>query len=122
MPVQLWRAASQFLPTPSVRRATSGLFQSFSSWIFLPTPSVRRATSSISASNVIGNQFLPTPSVRRATFDRPGCAHLAIISTHALREEGDGSGPRRSGPAQTISTHALREEGDLCRWLKISGC
>ena len=34
-----------------------------------------------------------------------------MISTHALREEGD-SVPRFCPAASPISTHALREEGD----------
>ena len=33
------------------------------------------------------------------------------ISTHALREEGDGP-LHRVGGGRRISTHALREEGD----------
>ena len=64
------------------------------------------------------------------------------ISTHALREEGDGrsvrasssrsrflptpsarratSGGRHYHPQRTISTHALREEGDTCGILVVS--
>ena len=80
--------------------------------------------------------FLSTPSARRAT----GCPlrfwPVTDISIHALREEGDGSGPDRrclhrqsflSTPSARratvyvvprrnhfgISIHALREEGDL---------
>ena len=55
--------------------------------------------------------FLPTPSARRAT----ACADCGrvktLISTHALREEGD---PAAHGSRHQcgISTHALREEGD----------
>ena len=36
---------------------------------------------------------------------------VEIISTHALREEGDPSLPDKA-PGVYISTHALREEGD----------
>ena len=36
-----------------------------------------------------------------------------LISTHALREEGDRT-PRPNGRPHEISTHALREEGDHC--------
>ena len=36
-----------------------------------------------------------------------------LISTHALREEGDDCISVRIGQVQCISTHALREEGDL---------
>ncbi len=35
----------------------------------------------------------------------------ALISIHALREEGDGASPRRRA-RRKISIHALREEGD----------
>ena len=35
-----------------------------------------------------------------------------IISTHALREEGDGGQPPDRPRLERISTHALREEGD----------
>ena len=35
-----------------------------------------------------------------------------LISTHALREEGDGGRPPEQGGGDAISTHALREEGD----------
>ena len=36
----------------------------------------------------------------------------ALISIHALREEGDRPSVRRYGRAPAISIHALREEGD----------
>ena len=57
------------------------------------------------------NQFLPTPSARRAT--QPAAASLCthLISTHALREEGDPFQLLFVVPL-LISTHALREEGD----------
>ena len=80
--------------------------------------------------------FLPTPSARRATvqhIDQDDRRH--VISTHALREEGDGRvtvaavlphlflptpSARRATEQkeplrlpQQISTHALREEGDI---------
>ena len=35
--------------------------------------------------------FLPTPSARRATGAVLSAFHTAVISTHALREEGDRS-------------------------------
>ena len=60
-------------------------------------------------------QFLPTPSVRRATKARPRVEIEIIISTHALREEGDRADVRDGMMAQLISTHALREEGDTPR-------
>ena len=80
-------------------------------------------------------KFLPTPSARRATL-LCGILHVSLlISTHALREEGDRAPfilfachrdfyprPPRGGrhgqadglqPGAKISTHALREEGDI---------
>ena len=103
---------TQFLPTPSARRATHyvrkrGTIKA----AFLPTPSARRATVSGSKShgapqdfyprpprggrldtplqapvNII---FLPTPSARRATSNTTTNTRRHEISTHALREEGD---------------------------------
>ena len=55
--------------------------------------------------------FLPTPSARRATLRRPGVQLGLGISTHTLREEGDGQGGNVDFLFQ-ISTHTLREEGD----------
>ena len=37
---------------------------------------------------------------------------MKVISTHALREEGDGKG-NTAIQSVKISTHALREEGDF---------
>ena len=82
--------AQQFLPTPSARRATA-----------LPSPTQSDAG------------FLPTPSARRATVPEGVMGPRLLISTHALREEGD----RHQLFAEVepvISTHALREEGDVC--------
>ena len=101
----------QFLPTPSARRATAHLLAQVSGAKFLPTPSARRATRTtpcICLQNVL---FLPTPSARRATPARAHPSSGCNISTHALREEGDRTGRRRS-VHRYISTHALREEGD----------
>ena len=78
--------------------------------------------------------FLSTPSARRATGDDHGRPLEAIISIHALREEGDWQtsvsklfstkflstpSARRATPCietllcvASISIHALREEGD----------
>ena len=56
--------------------------------------------------------FLSTPSARRATDLLRGLCGGAVISIHALREEGD---PRLLPvlPCPIISIHALREEGDF---------
>ena len=57
--------------------------------------------------------FLPTPSARRATRSVFGLFQRQAISTHALREEGDGPPYIIRRLAPLISTHALREEGDV---------
>ena len=64
---------------------------------FLPTPSARRATDKPSYIPT-GIGFLPTPSARRATGRVLGCPFgLLHISTHALREEGDGQRQHNGG-------------------------
>ena len=47
----------------------------------------------------------------------PLCLSETCISIHALREEGDGAGLRKSSDTP-ISIHALREEGDFMDDLK----
>ena len=101
---------------------------------FYPRPP-RGGRPRLSTGRVTVPPFLPTPSARRATVDRHRPSPGLIISTHALREEGDSTGspdlppgsnfyprpPRggrrpdhRAGLARLpISTHALREEGDI---------
>ena len=56
--------------------------------------------------------FLPTPSARRATAHGGAVVALSMISTHALREEGDVFMLCSFHLQKCISTHALREEGD----------
>ena len=58
------------------------------------------------------SRFLPTPSARRATEGHDSTFVLPQISTHALREEGDGVHAHPQDRPHLISTHALREEGD----------
>ena len=104
---------TQFLSTPSARRATLQLHRSAAPRkLFLSTPSARRATFQGFFSLCLyfyfyprpprggrlfrkvvfsrKNRFLSTPSARRAT----ECVRANIeplrISIHALREEGDG--------------------------------
>ena len=55
---------------------------------FLPTPSARRATPNSTLYNFF-ILFLPTPSARRAMPKGGAFLLYQIISTHALREEGD---------------------------------
>ena len=78
-----------FLSTPSARRATKILpWPKSTGTRFLSTPSARRATDLAGAFPQI-MEFLSTPSARRATVESLALAHLAAISIHALREEGD---------------------------------
>ena len=80
-------------------------------------------------------RFLSTPSARRATDRQKHSSRTFTISIHALREEGDDTGPdallnlgeflstpsarRATGDGVSaqhivdISIHALREEGDV---------
>ena len=55
---------------------------------FLSTPSARRATHS-DRIYFIKTKFLSTPSARRATKEAYIKQFNAMISIHALREEGD---------------------------------
>ena len=78
---------------------------------FLPTPSARRATCGQKLPFSRGPDFYPRPP----RGGRPGDGNQGlgkyVISTHALREEGDVQ-RRFTGRRAIISTHALREEGD----------
>ena len=56
--------------------------------------------------------FLSTPSARRATVFCIKDNRRAVISIHALREEGD-HGVDGAERHRDISIHALREEGDV---------
>ena len=56
---------------------------------FLSTPSARRATASLTLKAQIEKIFLSTPSARRATVAEILIRAVAVISIHALREEGD---------------------------------
>ena len=79
-----------FLSTPSARRATAyrdGRCLRLEK--FLSTPSARRATSKSGISAPPSRIFLSTPSARRATVNAANAGTIAIISIHALREEGD---------------------------------
>ena len=135
---------SKFLPTPSARRATRQAahvppayaisthalreegdlsHRSFRACpsIFLPTPSARRATLAPEYQALLTQEFLPTPSARRATKVVDYGRTLCLISTHALREEGDGWFGQ-VGVDGKISTHALREEGDTGQTVHSGAC
>ena len=107
-----------FLSTPSARRATWATLTVFNRSIFLSTPSARRATCGTLYS-VFSAQFLPTPSVRRAT-DAVGPADRGlIISTHALREEGDPYSASSSVRAIFLPTPSARRATFLYPGLKL---
>ena len=70
------------------------------SYGFLSTPSARRATNT-EAVKLLLKEFLSTPSARRATECFAKHCRKALISIHALREEGD---PAPKANARTIKT------------------
>ena len=85
---------SEFLSTPSARRATTLRAYSVPQSAFLSTPSARRATF-VCHLLILLCIFLSTPSARRATDHRPDLRLRRAISIHALREEGDPSSIKR---------------------------
>ena len=125
---------SEFLSTPSARRATPvrrgawsrrGYFYprplrggrprylvppraSFSN--FYPRP-LRGGRLGVNAVSMFSPIFLSTPSARRATITCCSRSSRECISIHALCEEGDLPG-RAYGLIYNISIHALCEEGD----------
>ena len=66
---------------------------------FLSTPSARRATHAVIITTADYIQFLSTPSARRATTPKRAELSTPTISIHALREEGDCRPLHRSGRA-----------------------
>ena len=68
--------------------------------------------------------FYPRPP-RGGRQDAPGVSdRIVLISTHALREEGDAKPYKQNLFCYLISTHALREEGDkvtslFLRYVKV---
>ena len=78
-----------FLSTPSARRATLAVSTRTSWWSnFYPRPPRGGRPQWASTQSKTGG-FLSTPSARRATFCSVHLAGFAVISIHALREEGD---------------------------------
>ena len=111
---------SEFLSTPSARRATSygrGQLPRRRSCKFLSTPSARRATLSTasrfapcSAGGISIHALREEGDLADSVARRPSAEWISI---HALREEGDDSSAARTCRTQVdISIHALREEGD----------
>ena len=128
---------SQFLSTPSARRATCCICIAKSCCIFLSTPSARRATRRLMWLDEADAEFLSTPSARRAT---PRICEVGNIKKDFYPRPPRGG--RRSSPSAKpsrpeflstpsarratykpdgrcnisgISIHALREEGDQGR-------
>ena len=83
---------------------------------FLPTPSARRATIFDLTAIGICSNFYPRPPRGGRPAQVTYGATITVISTHALREEGDALFPRWCINGKRISTHALREEGDWSRF------
>ena len=89
--------------------------------VFLSTPSARRATISCIALDAFAMDFYPRPprggrqgdALFRQNLDQILFGRgAAVISIHALREEGDFCLRRGICLPRPISIHALREEGD----------
>ena len=78
---------------------------------FLPTPSARRATRR-KAADVLTVRISTHALREEGDVAEPPILPAPGISTHALREEGDAVGITINNYARLISTHALREEGD----------
>ena len=110
MPLMMPAAVTNFYPRPphGGRLTITGRYWQTSE--FLSTPSSRRATCAhgpVSFSPI----FLSTPSARRATLAPESYSVAGPISIHALREEGDVI-DGNNAVSYEISIHALREEGD----------
>ena len=97
---------------PRGGRLHSGYYHQKNLLAFLSTPSARRATSPAGCHRPPAKHFYPRPPRGGRRTGAGKVEAGAIISIHALREEGDAavSSGRSAG---RISIHALREEGDL---------
>ena len=84
---------TEFLSTPSARRATDKLYCSeCGCLIFLSTPSVRRATVTSLPTGAVSVNFYPRPPRGGRPGRGGGRDQRGGISIHALREEGDVRG------------------------------
>ena len=134
MPPDCCLIRTEFLSTPSARRATQNIMlRAEQIWIsihalreegdqtdttlamtlanFYPRPPRGGRPQWASTSSKTGG-FLSTPSARRATVPCGQVSSCLFISIHALREEGDLLRLDQTIDQQAISIHALREEGD----------
>ena len=79
----------RFLSTPSARRATYRYATYKATAIFLSTPSARRATRASSSRRCHSMYFYPRPPRGGRLLAMLDKIYHAVISIHALREEGD---------------------------------
>ena len=111
-PSQDRRGTTQnFYPRPPRGGRHDSTASTSSSSQFLSTPSARRATCRFSADCGVLRNFYPRPprGGRRAV--NALLSPFKPISIHALREEGDHTTTKQEDKNH-ISIHALREEGD----------
>ena len=101
-----------FLPTPSARRATP-LFapRKVRERYFYPRPP-RGGRPTLAATVTLASNFYPRPPRGGRPYNWSVGVSDYLISTHALREEGDLR-LQDVPELYAISTHALREEGDV---------
>ena len=79
---------------------------------FLSTPSARRATTKTGKWELVLDDFYPRPPRGGRRYASGRSKRPAMISIHALREEGDRRHRAPCSGILPISIHALREEGD----------
>ena len=80
---------------------------------FLSTPSARRATRRWLGRGSGTDYFYPRPPRGGRLCYLMDGRWTTLISIHALREEGDSGTVANYSKTKAISIHALREEGDL---------
>ena len=98
-----------FLSTPSARRATVGSPPYCSVMLFLSTPSARRATLRGRAAGRRLGYFYPRPPRGGRPLSTSSLILSPSISIHALREEGDLSGDPTAGTVEAfLSTPSAR--------------
>ena len=104
---------TEFLSTPSARRATCALSDQEYKAVIISIHALREEGDMfLDEFDHIIKEFLSTPSARRATSSITVLFVHANISIHALREEGDFPMAEKQLYPVFISIHALREEGD----------
>ena len=108
---------SEFLHRNFYPRPPRGGRHPYSSWErgsneFLSTPSAGRATCQLG--RIVDSAVISIHALREEGDDEQFVLLLSHgISIHALREEGDSNFLLSENSADDISIHALREEGDL---------